>query len=52
MKILLISTNYNGGAAIACRRLHEALLANGFDSSLLVLDKINSPKEKNVFSIQ
>ena len=52
MKILLINTNYGGGAAIACRRLHEALLANGFDSSLLVLDKINSPKEKNVFSIQ
>ncbi|MES2140623.1 MAG: glycosyltransferase [Bacteroidota bacterium] len=52
MKILLINTNYGGGAAIACRRLHVALLANGFDSSLLVLEKINSPKEKNVFSIQ
>lgn len=52
MKILLINTNYGGGAGIACRRLHEALMANGFDSSLLVLDKINSPKEKNVISIQ
>ena len=52
MKILLINTNYGGGAAIACRRQHQALLANGFDSSLLVLDKINSPSEKNVYSIQ
>lgn len=52
MKILLITTNYGGGAAIACRRQHQALLANGLNSSLLVLDKINSPAEKNVYSIQ
>ena len=52
MKILLINTNYDGGAGIACRRLHKALLANGYDSSLLVLDKVNSPEEKNVYSIQ
>ena len=41
-----------GGAGIACRRQHMALLANGFDSSLLVLDKINSAREKNVFSLR
>ena len=52
MKILLISTNYGGGAAIACRRQHQALLKNGVDSNLLVLDKVNSPEEKNVYSIQ
>ncbi len=52
MKILLISTNYEGGAAICARRQHKALLANGFDSSLLVLDKVDSPDEKNVHSIQ
>lgn len=52
MKILLITTNYGGGAGIACRRQHKALLANGFNSSLLVLDKTNSATEKNVYSIQ
>lgn len=52
MKILLITTNYGGGAAIACRRQHQAFLANGLNSSLLVLDKIISPTEKNVYSIQ
>jgi glycosyltransferase involved in cell wall biosynthesis len=52
LKILLINTNYGGGAGIACRRLHSALLAQGFDSNLLVLDKVNSPEEKNVYSIQ
>ena len=52
MKILLINTNYGGGAGIACRRLHKALLAAGYDSSLLVLDKVDSPEEKNIYSIQ
>lgn len=52
MKILLISTNYGGGAAICARRQHKALLAKGIDSSLLVLDKVSSPDEKNVYSIQ
>lgn len=52
MKILLISTNYNGGAAICARRQHKAFLDKGYDSNLLVLDKVNSPTEKNVFSIQ
>ena len=52
MKILLITTNYGGGAGIACRRQHQALLSNGFDSSLLVLNKVTDPLEKNVFSIE
>ena len=52
MKILLVNTNYGGGAGIACRRLHKALLTNGCDSNLLVLDKVNSPEEKNVYSIE
>ena len=52
MKILLITTNYSGGAGIACRRLHRALIANGYDSNLLVLHKVNAPIEKNVFSIE
>lgn len=52
MKILIISTNYGGGAAICARRQHSAFLARGFDSNLLVLDKVDSPDEKNVYSIQ
>jgi len=52
MKILLVTTNYSGGAAIACRRQHQALLAAGIDSHLLVLDKVNNPVEDNVHSIQ
>lgn len=52
MKILLITANYGGGAGIACRRQHQALLANGYDSNLLVLNKVDSPLEKNVFSIE
>lgn len=52
MKILLITTNYGGGAGIACRRQHQALLANGYDSSVLVLNKVDLPIEKNVFSIE
>src|SRR4051812_13101164 len=52
MKILLINTNYGGGAAIFFRRQHRALLAKGYDSSLLVLDKVGFPEEKNVYSIE
>lgn len=52
MKILLITTNYGGGAGIACRRQHQALLANGYDANLLVLNKVDSPAEANVFSIE
>jgi glycosyltransferase involved in cell wall biosynthesis len=52
MKILLVSTNYGGGAAIACRRHHAALLNAGIDSTLLVLDSVERPEEKNVISIE
>ncbi|MGB3947497.1 MAG: glycosyltransferase [Bacteroidia bacterium] len=52
MKILLITTNYAGGAGICARRLHQALLVYGFDSNLLVLDKIETPSEKKVYSIE
>ena len=40
MKILIINTAENkGGAAVACNRLHEALLQNGHDSKMLVRQK-------------
>lgn len=40
MKILIINTAENkGGAAVACNRLHEALLQNGIDSKMLVRQK-------------
>jgi glycosyltransferase involved in cell wall biosynthesis len=39
MKILHITTIDRGGAAIACLRLHEGLLAVGIDSNVLVLEK-------------
>ncbi len=37
MKILHINTYENGGAGIACRRLHDELLNNSIDSKVLVL---------------
>jgi glycosyltransferase involved in cell wall biosynthesis len=38
MKMLIINANDGvGGAAIACKRLHTALLARGHDSKLLVI---------------
>ena len=52
MKVLLVSTNYGGGAAIACRRHHAALLNAGIDSTLLVLDHVGQPEEKNIISIE
>lgn len=52
MKIVLVSTNYVGGASICARRLHQALLNSGYDSHLLVLDKVANPAEKNVHSIE
>ena len=52
MKILQITTNYGGGAGIACRRQHRALLEQGFDSNLLVLYKTEKPEERNVFSVE
>jgi glycosyltransferase involved in cell wall biosynthesis len=36
-RILHITANESGGAGIACRRLHEALLAAGADSHILYL---------------
>ncbi|MEG0948297.1 MAG: glycosyltransferase family 4 protein [Bacteroidales bacterium] len=41
IKVLLINTNdSNGGAAIACRRLMDALSKEGVDVKMLVLDKV------------
>jgi len=34
-KVLHLNTFDNGGAAIAAKRLHMALLKNGIDSSML-----------------
>jgi glycosyltransferase involved in cell wall biosynthesis len=40
MKILIVNTDdKKGGAATACKRLHIALLQQGYDSKLLVIDK-------------
>ena len=39
MKILHISTNDNGGAANAAIRIHESVLAQGLDSSILFLNR-------------
>ena len=39
MKILIINTYDKGGAANACIRLHEGLLAQGVDSMLLLKEK-------------
>lgn len=48
MKILIINTAENkGGAAVACNRLHEALLQNGHDSKMLVRQK--SSNDSTVF---
>ncbi len=42
MKILIVNTYGGaGGAAIACKRLHLALLSMGFDSRLLVLNQFD-----------
>ncbi len=43
MRILIINTAENkGGAAVACNRLHEALVSNGYDSKMLVRQKSTS----------
>lgn len=42
MKIIHISTRDTGGAAVACIRLHQALLSEGYDSTLLTLRKERS----------
>ena len=41
MKMLLVSTRDTGGAGIACVRLHQALLEQGIQAKLLLLNKSN-----------
>jgi glycosyltransferase involved in cell wall biosynthesis len=59
VKVLLINTFDRGGAANACLRLHEGLLKEGIDSSLLLKYKTknilnsfeyNTERRKSVFS--
>lgn len=51
MKILIINTAENkGGAAVACNRLHEALLANGYDSKMLVRQKSTTDSSVHEFT--
>lgn len=52
MNVLLITTNYGGGAGLAARRIHKALLDYGYTSKLLVLNKVDFPEEKHVYSIE
>jgi glycosyltransferase involved in cell wall biosynthesis len=48
MKIVIINTaEIKGGAAVACNRLHEALVKAGFDSTMLVRQK--SSQDPTVF---
>ena len=56
MKILHISySDAEGGAGVACLRLHKLLLKNKIDSTLLVINKhssvnsVFSVTEKNIF---
>ena len=50
MKVLLLNTSEKtGGAAIACRRLMEALNSNGVEAKMLVRDKQTA--NPNVYSI-
>jgi len=49
IKIVHVSTHDHGGAGIAALRLHQGLIANGVDSSMLVLSKRSS--DPGVFSI-
>lgn len=51
MKILIINTaERKGGAAVACNRLHEALIANGYDSKMLVREKSSDDPKVYEFS--
>lgn len=50
MKVLLVNTHSRGGAAKACIRLHEGLLNNGVDSTILFLrNKEKIKNSKNYF---
>ncbi len=51
MKILIINTaEKKGGAAVACHRLHEALLSNGHQSKMLVREKSSNDPSVYEFS--
>lgn len=46
MKVVLVSTSdRNGGAAIACYRIYQALKKNGVEVSMLVRDKVSDDKD-------
>lgn len=49
MKVVHINTHDTGGAAIAAYRLHQGLLANGVDSSFLVLYNSHQYKDTITF---
>ena len=42
LKVLHVTTSLNGGAGIAARRIHDSLVAAGFDSSMLCLGPAKS----------
>ena len=50
MRILQLATSTNGGAGIAARRLHEALIENQLHSRLLTLT--NNPQSSGTFAIK
>jgi glycosyltransferase involved in cell wall biosynthesis len=41
MRILHLATSKHGGAGIAAVRLHDALIAEGYDSSLITLEEVS-----------
>jgi hypothetical protein len=49
MKILLVNTYDNGGAANACIRLHQGLLNQGVASKLLLLHKTKDIEKSYLF---
>ena len=50
MRVLLVSTSdRNGGAAIACSRIFQALKKNGAEVKMLVRDKVSD--EKDIFTV-
>ena len=48
MKVLHVITTLNGGAGIACHRIHTALRKYGIDSEILSRD-LSSVPQKNKF---
>ncbi len=51
MKVLHINTMDEGGAAVACTRIHLGLLAKGIDSKILLLKKKRNISETYRFEI-